>query len=129
MRSTKAILERYYGFPDWLASLAAPFNVPLCIYVKHVDNTTLYKAVLHAIKSVKGYTRVFPEWSRVAEASWVAMCRRLEKNTMEPKIPTYAHTLLAGAYAIHILYKVQDAVQRLTSILLRDMSSVVALPH
>ena len=49
---------------------------------------------------VEKYIKIFPEWLKVDEKSWVSMCERLEQYTLEPKIPTYVHVLLAGATVI-----------------------------
>ena len=121
MRSARAILERYYGFSKWFSYPASFLVLPLCIHVKHVDKETLYRAILYAIKSVENYVEVFPEWRKVDEESWVEMCRRLENYTMKPVIPTYAHTLLAGAYALYELHLLRETFEKRISELLKEI--------
>ncbi len=112
VRSISAILRKYYGFSDWLSFVASIAILPLCKYVKHVDEKTLYKVVLYAIKSVKKYVEVFPEWKRVDEEHWVEMCERLKVYTLKPVVPTYAHALLVGAYMLYEVHNLEVALEK-----------------
>ncbi len=49
------------------------------------------------------------------------MCRRLENYTMKPVIPTYAHTLLAGAYALYELHLLRETFEKRISELLKEI--------
>ena len=125
-RAAKAILVRYFNCPRQLADIASYLILPMCNYVKYIDNVTLYKAILYAIKSVKNYIKVFPEWKKVDEEHWVKMCIRLQNYTVKPVIPTYAHALIAGAYIIYTINKLKT-MTTLTTVTLATIITTITL--
>ncbi len=95
----------YHGLAKAIGRSKAVLAAPLWLLgvhtVKHMPRTLLYKAVLEGIKSVEEYTRVFPEWYKIDENTWLRMCMRFENAALPPLIPSYAHTLLLGAFLVY----------------------------
>ncbi len=93
-------VDHILPFP--LSVLAKPALLVTAHATRWLDKEFLYVLVLNAIKSVREYVAIFPEWAKVDEEHWVAMYERLEKYTLEPRVPTYAHVLLAGTLLLYL---------------------------
>ncbi len=110
-RSAMAILIKYEHMPLWKAILASISIYYLSWIVHYALNywdydgsvrDLIYVAILEGIKSDANYVALFPEWSKVTESAWIAMCRRLEQYTVPAMTPTYTHTLVVGALAKYL---------------------------
>ena len=96
-RSVEVVLGPILGF------LARPL-ILLLAYVAHaMPRDVLYASVLDAILYVERYVEIFPSWRDLDYSTWIELCRSFEGYTYLPRVASYAHTLLAGALAIHMV--------------------------